>query len=238
MHLALSVETGRDDQLIFAQQLGADAVFVRMETWDEAALQTARHRVEQTGLALAGTEGLDLNAPPEALATALQAAANVGIPLVCGHTPQAAIPLEPVGRGQAGVARLASPAPPDTAALAKIVPASLRLAVAGTTLVPEPLGLDLDTTLLSGPQVNTLTRRAEHIFSVQVGNRDMEHQAFLDEGEIDLPRLLQALDENGFDGPVRATPPPGMEDDEPWGYKGRAFDLGYLRALIQTIRSL
>ena len=239
VQLALSVEAGRDDQLIFAQQLGADAVFVRMGAWDGAALQTARHRVEQTGLALAGVEGLDLAAPSASVQAALGAAARAGIPLVCGDAGLAQSAPEPVGRGQAGVALLAQPAPPDSAALARLVPDGVRLAVAGASRAPEPpLGLDLQTAFLSGPGMNDLTRLGQRVFSVQIGNRDMEHQAFLDEGEVDLPRLLHALHENGFEGPVRAAAPPAMEGDEPWGYKGRAYDLGYLRALLQTVRSL
>ncbi len=29
--------------------------------------------------------------------------------------------------------------------------------------------------------------------------------------------------------------PPGMVGDEAWGYKGRAFDLGYLKAVLQVL---
>jgi hypothetical protein len=239
MQLALSVEFGRDDQLIFAQQLGADAVTVKMAAWDAEALRMTRHRVEQTGLTLAGVEGLDLGLPAATIKMALEAAATASIDLVCARYGDQASQLQPTGRGQALVAPQTESILPDTATLAGIVPDGVRLALASTRHSPAPpLGIDLDIACLSGPDVDALPDLAQHIFALHVGNRDADNQAFLDEGEIDLPRLLYSLEESGFNGPVRAAPPPGMEGDEPWGYKGRAFDLGYLRAIIQTIRSL
>ncbi|MBC8425955.1 hypothetical protein H8E07_17725 [bacterium] len=59
--------------------------------------------------------------------------------------------------------------------------------------------------------------------------------AFLDEGEISIPRTLRALRTADFDGSVRAAPPPGLVDDTAWGHKGRAFDTGYLKAVLQTL---
>ena len=60
--------------------------------------------------------------------------------------------------------------------------------------------------------------------------------AFLDEGDIDIPRLLQILHAAGFDGPVRAAQPPGMDDDPAWGHKGRSFDIGYIKAILQVVQ--
>ena len=59
--------------------------------------------------------------------------------------------------------------------------------------------------------------------------------AFLDEGEISIPRTLRTLRTANFDGSVRAAPPPGLVDDTAWGHKGRAFDTGYLKAVLQTL---
>ena len=60
-------------------------------------------------------------------------------------------------------------------------------------------------------------------------------EAFLDEGEVSLPLALRELQRAGFAGPVRAGQPPGMIGDAAWGHKGRAFDAGYLRAVLQVL---
>ena len=60
MYLTLCVEYGRDDQLIFAQQLGVEHVVMAVERWDAASLAHAKNRVEQATLTLAGLEGLSL----------------------------------------------------------------------------------------------------------------------------------------------------------------------------------
>ncbi|MBI2938891.1 MAG: mannonate dehydratase [Chloroflexi bacterium] len=59
-------------------------------------------------------------------------------------------------------------------------------------------------------------------------------EAFLDEGDTDILRVLQAYDEVGFDGPIRAAPSPRIVGDTDWGHQGHAFSIGYLRALLQT----
>ena len=75
MYLALRVEYGRDDQLIFAQQLGVEHVVMAVECWDAASLAHAKNRVEQATLTLAGLEGLSLH-DAEAAQTALRATAR------------------------------------------------------------------------------------------------------------------------------------------------------------------
>ena len=126
MYLALCVEYGRDDQLIFAQQLGVEHVVMAVECWDAASLAHAKNRVEQATLTLAGLEGLSLQ-DAQAAQTALRATAR---------------------------------------------------------------------------------------------------------------QALLALQRVGFAGPLCAGPPPGLVGDTDWGHKGRAYDLGYLRAVLQTIESL
>ena len=61
---------------------------------------------------------------------------------------------------------------------------------------------------------------------------------FLDEGDVVIPRALLACRSVGFAGPIRAATPPGMVGDTEWGHKGRAHDLGYLRALLQVLEGL
>ena len=60
MHIALSVQFGRDDQLIFAQQLGVKHVMAQVDCYDEKTLESLRNRVQRTGLQLAGIEGVPL----------------------------------------------------------------------------------------------------------------------------------------------------------------------------------
>ena len=68
-------------------------------------------------------------------------------------------------------------------------------------------------------------------------NRRGGKQAFLDEGDVNLPRVLWALRKAGFSGPLLAYQAPGMVGDSEWGHKGRAYDLGYLKAVLQAIQS-
>ena len=46
MQVALNVECGQDEQLIFAQQLGIDQVVVEMEEWSAAGLAAPASRFE------------------------------------------------------------------------------------------------------------------------------------------------------------------------------------------------
>ena len=255
MELALAVQHGQDDQLIFAQQLGADSVVVMVETWEAETLKSARNRVERSQLKLAGIE-----APPLAeldlagFCEGLRRAGAAGIGLVsCDWRGSAAAPPQPVGRGKALV-------PPATAAasgweaLASFVDqagpvaqaAGVRLACrTGAELLRDSqrlaklvpaLDLDLAELAKSGAKIEEVIGAAGgKLALVHACNLRDQHQAFLDEGELSLPKVLLALSRAGFSGPVRAALPPGMVEDTAWGHKGRAFDLGYLRALMQVI---
>lgn len=262
MQLALTVQHGQDDQLIFAQQLGADSVVVQVEPWDVETLKAARNRVERTGLRLAGLE-----APPplpsagdeQRLADfcqGLRHAGKAGIGLVsCDWRAVATALPQPAGRGRALVGPAPVPGdPPSWEALEKFVAqaapvareAGVRLACrpgAGLlreskrllTLVPT---LDLDLAELAGSGTG-----AEELIGAAGGKLALVHacnlrdqrQAFLDEGEVSLPRVIRALSRAGFSGPLRASLPPGMVGDSSWRHKARAFDLGYLRAILQVI---
>ena len=80
------------------------------------------------------------------------------------------------------------------------------------------------------------------LFMVQVSNVRGELPAFsdtfLDKGDVVIPRALLACRSAGYAGPVRAAAPPGIIGDTEWGHKGRAHDLGYLRALLQVLEGL
>lgn len=257
MELALSIQHGQDDQLIFAQQLGADSVVVAVQTWDVATLKAARNRVERSQLRLAGIEapfsaGQDL----AAFCQGLRHAGEAGISLVsCDWRAPAGAPPQPVGRGKALVAPV--PAPPATPVwkelerfVAQAGPvaqtAGVRLACrAGAGLLRESrrlldlvsaLDLDLVEAAGSGSGAEALIGAAGgKLAMVHADNLRQQQQAFLDEGEISLPKVLRALVRAGFSGPLRAALPPGMVEDTAWGHKGRSFDLGYLRAILQVI---
>lgn len=171
MRLTLTVEFGYDDELIFAQQLGVDAVVVALDRWDPALADAAANRVDKAGLDLAG---LELPAPfPEdagLLGQVLVRAEAAGAPLTSCPWPRrrdGAVALAPRGRGGAAVEEHGEPAPGlDTAVppLARELAAladsgdlrlALRTADLGSSLrdgetcarllerLPEPLGLDL-----------------------------------------------------------------------------------------------
>ena len=50
MDIALNVQYGRDDQLIFAQQLGVEQVVMTVENYGEEVLAMAKNRVEKSAL--------------------------------------------------------------------------------------------------------------------------------------------------------------------------------------------
>ncbi len=59
-------------------------------------------------------------------------------------------------------------------------------------------------------------------------------ETFIDDGEVDVRRVLQTLQSNGFDGVIIPDHAPQMTCAAPW-HAGMAFALGYLRAAIQSL---
>lgn len=261
MELALSVQHGQDDQLIFAQQLGADSVVVAVAGWEAETLKAVRNRVERSQLKLAGLEASPPMPPGVAQQLAafcegLRHAGEAGIGLVsCDWRAPVAAQSEPVGRGKALVAPVPAPAAATAwEALERFVAqagpvaqaAGVRLACrAGAGMLRESgrllelvPALDLDLAELAGSGMGAeelIGSAGGKLAMVHANNLRQQQQAFLDEGEISLPKVMRALVRAGFSGPMRATLPPGMVEDTAWGHKGRAFDLGYLRAILQVI---
>jgi mannonate dehydratase len=60
------------------------------------------------------------------------------------------------------------------------------------------------------------------------------HETFIDDGDVDIVRVLQTLERNNFDGVVIPDHTPQMSCDAPW-HAGMAFALGYMRGVLQTI---
>ena len=61
-------------------------------------------------------------------------------------------------------------------------------------------------------------------------------ETFIDEGDIDMLRVLRILKKNGYKGVLIPDHAPQMTCDAPW-HAGMAFALGYMRAALQTLES-
>ncbi|MGH2351122.1 MAG: mannonate dehydratase [Chloroflexota bacterium] len=60
-------------------------------------------------------------------------------------------------------------------------------------------------------------------------------EVFLDEGDVDMFRAMQAYKEVGFEGPFMMDHTPRFPTAESTQWAGRAFAVGYMRALIQAV---
>lgn len=63
-------------------------------------------------------------------------------------------------------------------------------------------------------------------------------EVFPDEGDIDMVAAVQAFDEVGFDGVIRIDHCPGVVGDNGRADRSFAFQVGYLRGLINALRDL
>jgi len=59
-------------------------------------------------------------------------------------------------------------------------------------------------------------------------------ETFIDDGEVDMLRVLSILKRNGFDGVLIPDHTPQMSCAAPW-HAGMAFALGYMRAAMQSL---
>lgn len=57
------------------------------------------------------------------------------------------------------------------------------------------------------------------------------HEVFLDEGDIDMMRVIRILKQAGYQGVLIPDHTPELECDAPW-HAGKAFAIGYMKALI------
>ena len=72
-----------------------------------------------------------------------------------------------------------------------------------------------------------------HLRNVR-GKAPHYQETFVDEGDIDMLRVLQILQKNGFDGVVIPDHAPQMTCGAPW-HAGVAYACGWLKAAIQSI---
>ena len=59
-------------------------------------------------------------------------------------------------------------------------------------------------------------------------------EVFIDEGDLDVVRVLKALRDNGYEGPVVPDHVPDLNTDDPW-HSSMAFALGYIRAVLRML---
>ena len=63
-------------------------------------------------------------------------------------------------------------------------------------------------------------------------------ECFIDEGDTNMLEAMKAYKEVGFDGPMIVDHTPHIIGDTKWGHRGRAYAIGYMRALIEAVNSL
>jgi mannonate dehydratase len=59
------------------------------------------------------------------------------------------------------------------------------------------------------------------------------HEVFVDEGDIDMLRVIRILHRNGYQGVIIPDHTPEMTCAAPW-HAGMAFAMGYIRAAMQA----
>jgi mannonate dehydratase len=67
-----------------------------------------------------------------------------------------------------------------------------------------------------------------------VGKAPTYHEVFIDEGDLDMRRIVGILARSGFDGVLIPDHTPLMSCPAGW-YAGMAFAMGYMKALIQGV---
>ena len=59
-------------------------------------------------------------------------------------------------------------------------------------------------------------------------------ETFIDEGDLDMPRIVRILHNNGYDGVLVPDHTPLMTCNAPW-HAGMAFAMGYMKALLGVV---
>jgi len=75
-----------------------------------------------------------------------------------------------------------------------------------------------------------------HLRNVR-GKAPHYRETFMDEGDMDIPRALEILKRNHYEGVIFPDHTPRMECEAPW-HAGMAYALGYLRAALQELNAL
>lgn len=63
------------------------------------------------------------------------------------------------------------------------------------------------------------------------------NETFVDEGNYDEYEVMKLLDEVGFNGIMIPDHTPQLEGDTDWEHRGRAYTVGYLRGMLNAMRT-
>lgn len=74
-----------------------------------------------------------------------------------------------------------------------------------------------------------------HLRNVR-GKAPFYKETFIDDGDVDMLRVLKTLQKNKFDGVVIPDHTPQMSCADPW-HTGMAYAVGYLRTSVQSLES-
>jgi len=61
-------------------------------------------------------------------------------------------------------------------------------------------------------------------------------ETFIDDGKVDMLQAMRAYYESDFDGVLIPDHTPHVEGDTPWGHRGRAYAVGYMKALLRCVQ--
>jgi mannonate dehydratase len=75
-----------------------------------------------------------------------------------------------------------------------------------------------------------------HVRNVR-GKAPHYRETFIDEGDVDIFRVLEILKQNHYEGVIFPDHTPRMDCGAPW-HAGMAYALGYLRAALQQLQAL
>jgi mannonate dehydratase len=83
--------------------------------------------------------------------------------------------------------------------------------------------------------------RAGHVHQVHFRNVSSPlpdfHETFIENGYVDLPRVMQVLADSGFDGMIVPDHVPNGGTSDAGAYGTEAYLLGYLRSMIRTAKA-
>jgi hypothetical protein len=259
MDLALTINGWIDEEVIFAQQLGARQVFAQVDGsqghsagWDAQSLAKLANRIQKAGLVLAGlhaTAPADGQAAPLAWAARLvQEAGTTGIGLLSLSTT-----LFPA-RQSAGKANLALLAPlAETAARSgvKLAVPAVALGISRTAATPQ-------NRLQSLPPFTGLNGTPEQLLAwlEKSAPGSDQRQGILDRlclvsldyasrtgsrsgaGLDELLGVTWQLRRAGYTGLIRLGQPSRWKGDTRENHQARAYSTGYLRAVLQAFQKV
>ena len=224
MDLALTINAWIDEEVIFAQQIGAKQVIARIDARTETAVpvDALANRVTQAGLTLAGLycEGARANAETKDwLEGLLRAAggAKIGLMALAPALLPADWPTLAEAAAQSGV-KLAIPS--------QKIPGGLK------TKLPGPcVGLDVTPGRLLDGLEHAAPGTEARVFLVS-----FEREAQDGGGFEDLLRVCWRLRQAGYTGLIRIGAPSHWKGDTREGHRALAYTTGFLRAALQTFK--